>query len=446
MAYDPNIILLHYIIGRLVYEWYLQLVTLPSLTPYNTYIENAIQEQIMSKLNPEKLSVEFREGVSTTEPITSRRYTLTHSDLTAELFLTIGLDYAYDQITEMRDEVLGEWVKDGENDMCYIYLSVDGQLGPEMTAIRDFVFRRELPLALEAIRYGDAGLFAAHPELDQSSVIVFFLSTYPQFNKIENWGTFSDYDIVSTSSLFGEKAFDQEKYLLDQKFSDVTGDGVPDKVSMYGNKQEGADEIFVDNIMVVVEDGRTKELMMITPEFNMGYHPSLFLGDFTKNQVNDIKISIEAGGSGGYGYYYLYSFDNNEIQEIFNFDSYNKEFTYQVDYSNLYKVNVGNVMLDKLFVLDISSRGYDYVSEYYREDGTLKSPVQGEVLALGALVPMVNNEEKNTYDLMAYQRIIGTTNSDTLGYIENLLSWDGRKFVSSRMFAVIPGTNLISLY
>ena len=63
----------------------------------------------MSKLNPEKLSVEFKDGVTSTEPILGRRYTLTHSDITAELFLTIGLTYAYDKIDAMRDEVLGEW-------------------------------------------------------------------------------------------------------------------------------------------------------------------------------------------------------------------------------------------------------------------------------------------------------------------------------------------------
>ena len=103
-------------------------------------------------------------------------------------------------------------------------------------------------------------------------------------------------------------------------------------------------------------------------------------------------------------------------------------------------------MLDKLFILDISYRGYDYVSHYYDEYGKLKQPVQGEVLALSTLIPIVNDEKTNAFDLLAFQRIIGTSNSDTLGYIENLLSWDGQKFVSSRMFASIPGTNLISPY
>ena len=59
----------------------------------------------------------------------------------------------------MRDEVLGEWIKIGEGYFFYVYLNMDGQLGPVVTAIRNTVFRRELPLALEAIRYGDKIFF-----------------------------------------------------------------------------------------------------------------------------------------------------------------------------------------------------------------------------------------------------------------------------------------------
>lgn len=235
-------------------------------------------------------------------------------------------------------------------------------------------------------------------------------------------------------------------YLLDMKIGDVTGDGVLDKVSLYGNKPNGLKGIYADNITVVIEDGYTKQRKTIIPEFNSGYNASLFLGDFTKNKVDDIKVSMDSGGSGGYGFFYIYSFKNNYLREIFNFDMYNKEYIFKVDYADLYKVNVANIMLDKLFILDVSYKGYDYLSQYYDENGRLKSPVQGEVLAIGALVPLINNEKINSYDLIALQRIIGTTNSDTLGYIQNLLTWDGQKFISSRMFTAIPGTNLISLY
>lgn len=400
----------------------------------------------MSRLKPEKLLVEFRKGVTTTEPIIPRRYTLTHSDITADLFLTIGLIYAYDKVKAMRDEVLGEWINVGDEYFYYVYLYVDGQYGPEVAATRNYIFRRELPLTLEAIRYGDKDFFTAHPELNDAPIIVYFSSTDSQYNKIENWGTFLDYDIMSSNRYSETSPIRQTTYLLDMKIGDVTGDGIPDNVYLYGNKSGDSTEIFADNITIAIQDGRTKQTKTITPEFNLGYNARLFLGDFTKDNIADIKVSIDSGGSGGYGYFYIYSFKNNNLQEIFNFDDYNNEYKYKVDYSNFYRVHVGNVMLDKLFILDIIYRGYDYVSQYYDENGKLKQPVQGEVLALSTLIPIINDEKTNAFDLLAFQRIIGTSNSDTLGYIENLLSWDGQKFVSTRMFASVPGTNLISPY
>jgi hypothetical protein len=99
-------------------------------------------------------------------------------------------------------------------------------------------------------------------------------------------------------------------------------------------------------------------------------------------------------------------------------------------------------MLNKLFMLDLKHKGYEYVSQYYNESGELIKPVRGEVLALGALIPMIDSEKDNSFHLLAFQRIIGNTNSDTLGYIENLLGWNGERFTTVRMMATTPGTNL----
>lgn len=147
----------------------------------------------MSEFNPDKLTVEFRQGETATEPVVPRRYTLTHSDTTAQLFLTIGREYARDQIGSMRDEVLGEWVSFHGNNHYHVYLYVDGETEPKMLKVRDAVFRRELPLALEAIRYGDSRFFDAHTDMQSVPIIVFFLSSDPHYNKVENWGTFADY-------------------------------------------------------------------------------------------------------------------------------------------------------------------------------------------------------------------------------------------------------------
>ncbi|TWI59652.1 staygreen family protein [Halalkalibacter nanhaiisediminis] len=61
----------------------------------------------MSTFNSEKLSVEYMEGIAARKPVMPRRYTLTHSDLTGELFLTIGINYAWGKINSLRDEIFG---------------------------------------------------------------------------------------------------------------------------------------------------------------------------------------------------------------------------------------------------------------------------------------------------------------------------------------------------
>lgn len=64
----------------------------------------------MSRLGPKNLSVDFRKVLHLRNLIPSC-YTLTHSDITAELFLTIGLKTAYNKINAMRDEVLANRLK-----------------------------------------------------------------------------------------------------------------------------------------------------------------------------------------------------------------------------------------------------------------------------------------------------------------------------------------------
>lgn len=142
----------------------------------------------MERLNPDNLKVEYRDGVDKKEPVTGRKYTLTHSDLTGELFLTIGKEYATDKINRMRDEVLAEWKE--YNGIPYLFVSVlvDGRYGRRASAIRNEVFRRELPLAIEAIRYGDRRFFTTHKELDQAPIRVYFESEFPEYQRYENWG------------------------------------------------------------------------------------------------------------------------------------------------------------------------------------------------------------------------------------------------------------------
>ena len=173
--------------------------------------------------------------------------------------------------------------------------------------------------------------------------------------------------------------------MLDWKTGDVNGDGILDTVYLYGNV-DGPPGIFADNITLVIRDGWSNKSTTVHFKNNAGYNARLFLGDFNKDNIPDIMVSIDTGGSGGYGIFYIYSFRNNILNELFNFDKYNGEYTFQVNYDDFYKVRVESHSPNRLFIIDISTKGSDYLSQYYDANGILKNPLIGGALALGAVI------------------------------------------------------------
>jgi hypothetical protein len=144
-------------------------------------------------LDPKKLNTIFN-GVTPINPIIPRKYTLTHSDITAELFLAVGWKFAYEATGPMRDEVLAKWHRHQNGYALYGLVQVDSQNGNKAaSAVRYKVFQQELPLAFEAIRYGDRKFFHAHPTLDDAPIWITFSSVYPEYNGIQYWGTPSKY-------------------------------------------------------------------------------------------------------------------------------------------------------------------------------------------------------------------------------------------------------------
>ena len=152
----------------------------------------------MERLNPEKLTVKYLCGTQPEGMNLPRRYTLTHSDRTGQLCLSIGEEFNTGQISGiytrlMRDEVLAELCCEESNPVFRLYCHVSGGLifGPARWRYR--ILQHEMPLVLEAIRYGDRRLFEHSPKLDNAPVLVHFRSNRAEFSKVENWGTMRQY-------------------------------------------------------------------------------------------------------------------------------------------------------------------------------------------------------------------------------------------------------------
>ncbi len=151
----------------------------------------------MTNLDPGKLHVRFGEETTPQGPLEPRVYTLTHSDLTGELFLTIAREVDNDQISGwytrfMRDEVVANWETD-ETPELHVHCHVSGGFVLGSASWRESIFRQHLPMVIAAFRYGDRKLIEHHPEMDESQVVVHFHAARRRDGRIEEFGKIGDY-------------------------------------------------------------------------------------------------------------------------------------------------------------------------------------------------------------------------------------------------------------
>ena len=149
----------------------------------------------MSHFNPEKLHIKYSDIDDIDFP--SRKYTLTHSDMTGELFLSIGAEYEYKKLSSiytrlMRDEVLGEWM-DTDQPKLNIHCHVSGGIAFGPAGWRASIFRQHMPMVLQAICYGDRSFLAENRRLMKAPIFVFFHSTKKSLDVIEKWGIIDDF-------------------------------------------------------------------------------------------------------------------------------------------------------------------------------------------------------------------------------------------------------------
>lgn len=147
----------------------------------------------MKELNPQKVFVQYRDIMKPYEPIMGRKYTITHSDTTAELFVFVAENYAEDQITRMRDEVRIAWRQSKKGLALIGSVIVDGEGVLGNAYIRNIIFYKEMPTALQSLRQADRFLFDKEPNLDNTPVFIHFISNNPAYDKIYDFGAIGIY-------------------------------------------------------------------------------------------------------------------------------------------------------------------------------------------------------------------------------------------------------------
>ena len=202
--------------------------------------------------------------------------------------------------------------------------------------------------------------------------------------------------------------------------ADVTGDGVPNNIYLVGNRPKPEIPGYFEDIgLRVVSNGRLYEIDF---PYSNGYGPILFVGDLTHDGIADVLVNIFASGDGGFLTSYAYTFTNDEPKLLGDSKTFNDRQRGTVMYQDDYKVRIETLNPPRVYTIDISDRGPEYLNQIYNSDGTLIRPLEGTLLGLISLHP-VDFDVNGEYNLSAVQRVIGLDNLDTLGLLETYFMW-----------------------
>ncbi len=241
--------------------------------------------------------------------------------------------------------------------------------------------------------------------------------------------------------MYYTERFDQlnnDTNIIAGAYGDVNGDNIRDYVYLTGTRTPNSG--YIQNITLVIRDGRTGIKQKARLKSDSGYSPTVTLQDFTGDKIKDIMIGIASGGSGGIMFYYVFSDVNNRLNQLFDYEEYNQRYNYKVEFADYYKATVTNEKTGMVFVIDLSYKGKEYLNEIYTPEGILKQPIEGWVDPLGGLYP-VDFDGNGIYELLGYQSIAGRYHADSLGYVQSVLKWNGKKFYLMDQYVGVFGGN-----
>lgn len=231
-------------------------------------------------------------------------------------------------------------------------------------------------------------------------------------------------------------------YIYDLKSGDVYGDDKPDAIFLIGKKAEYNGFTYVDQITLIIQDCRTGMFSGIPLNCNPGYRPRLFLGDFNNDGINEILILIDSENILIPGSFYIFSYKCTILRLLFDYEKFNDENVFQVLYLDRYKVAVVDNNSKRGFKIDISNKSPDYLFYLYNEKGMLIKPAHGQVLNLSRVYPTIAGDVSNFFSLLTIQIIAGIDCTNTLGYVQTLLQWNGKELAVQKTNVSIDETIL----
>jgi hypothetical protein len=122
-----------------------------------------------------------------------RKYTTTHNDDRAEIYISVGHEYNQlllntEEVKNVESQVNGYWDKD----RIIMSAVVSSEKNPQFE-IRERIIKHELPNVLRGIGTAEYALCTICPHLRCTKIYVDFQSHMEKYNRVEYYGRLEDY-------------------------------------------------------------------------------------------------------------------------------------------------------------------------------------------------------------------------------------------------------------
>lgn len=204
--------------------------------------------------------------------------------------------------------------------------------------------------------------------------------------------------------------------ILSTRFGDLDGDLKSEKVTLIGSVEKDS-SAYINSLQLVIQKNNSNEIFNINME---GYQFNVYLVNILKGNSDQILITGQYGGTGGYCVFRLYKYKYNKLKLMLDNESLAKALNCSAKYLKDYKVEIECIENNQKYIIDISKNFKGYLDLAYNDD---KNPIEGmspTTSAPNTIYPIIVGDD-NHYTLQIQQRIVGVSNSDLLGAIQSVI-------------------------
>ncbi|MCR2822377.1 hypothetical protein [Lederbergia panacisoli] len=203
-------------------------------------------------------------------------------------------------------------------------------------------------------------------------------------------------------------------------YHDVTGDGTPEKVTVYGISFKDNKDYYQEVLAEIDVKGNRK----ITINYEGGFEPKLEFADLNHDGVDDILYSSATGGSGGLYNYALHTVKDGKLFELPLPEPLEIESSFQ----NNFRAVMTIPGIKNPIHLDLTSRKADYIRlGLYQKNGTLNEPAELMIDPI-AIFKIVKINGKDGYGLKSYRQVSGAYHADGIGTVEVLSYYENGRW------------------